>query len=53
MRLKRHAVFRHLAQGREAEDLVAATIGEDRAGPSHKAMQAPHRFDRAVPRPEV
>ena len=53
MRLKRHAVFRHFAQGREAEDLIAATVGKDRAGPSHKAVQAAHRFDRAVPRPQV
>src|SRR2546427_405832 len=29
MRLKRHAVFRHFAQGREAEDLIAATVGAD------------------------
>ncbi len=40
MRLESDAFFGDAAQVGQAENLEAAGIGEDRAGPGHEAMQA-------------
>ena len=40
MRAERHALLRYRAELAERHDLIAAGIGEDRAVPSHEAMQA-------------
>ena len=41
------------AQGRQAEDLVAAGVGEDGAVPVHEAVQPPQGLDGRNPGPQV
>jgi hypothetical protein len=48
VRLEDDAFVGDLAQTGEAEDLVAAGIGEDGAGPGHEAMQAAELADQFV-----
>ena len=53
MRTKRHAVVRHFAQFAQAEHLVAARIGENRARPRHEFVQPAHGADQFVPGPKI
>jgi hypothetical protein len=40
MRSKRHALFRHLAHRREAEDLVPSAVGQDGMRPTDECMES-------------
>ncbi len=42
----------HLAQVAEAEHLVAAAVGEDRAGPAGERVDPAEALDRVHPRPQ-
>ena len=53
MRPEGHALLAHGAQGRQAEDLVAAGVGEDGAVPVHEAVQPPQGLDGRNPGPQV
>ena len=46
------ARLRHRAQAAERHDLEAATVGQDRTGPAHEAVQAAQRLDPRCARPE-
>ena len=45
MRSENRCLFGNAGLPREAEDLKAATIGEDRSGPTHKRMEPSERFN--------
>jgi len=49
MRLEGDSLVGDLAQPGEAEHLVAAGIGQDRARPGHKSVKAPKVPDQFVP----
>jgi hypothetical protein len=53
MRLERHAVLADFAQLREAEDLKAAAVGQDRSVPPHEAVQAAQVADQFAARPQI
>ena len=53
MGLKSGAVFAHLQQFGQGEDLEAAAVGQDRAGPVHKPVQPAKRFDDLAAGPQV
>jgi hypothetical protein len=48
VRLESDALVRDLAQPGQAENLIAAGIGEDRPRPGHKTMQPPELADKFV-----
>src|SRR5260370_5917776 len=53
MRPEEHALVRDFPQPGQAEDLISAGIGQDRARPSHELVQAAQIADERVPRPEI
>ena len=46
--LEADAVFIEIAQGTQAEYLVATAVGQDRAVPCHEAMQSSQLLDRLM-----
>ena len=52
VRLETHAFFGDLAQSAQAEDLEAAGIGKDRAGPGRETVQAAELPDQFMPGPQ-
>ena len=52
VRAELDARIRDLAQRREAEDLIAAAVGEDRPVPAHEAVQAAELADELRARPQ-
>jgi hypothetical protein len=48
-----HAIVVYFSQMSQAENLIAPTVGEDRAGPAHKAMKSPQLFDDFDSGPEI
>jgi ribose 5-phosphate isomerase RpiB len=53
VRAKCHALFIQLAQFAEAEDLKPTGVGEDRAAPRHKTVQAAQFTDGFDARAQV
>ena len=53
MRPEGHPLLAHGAEGRQAEDLVAAGVGEDGAVPVHEAVQPPQGLDGLHPGPQI
>ena len=49
MRAERHTFVRHLAQFAQAENLIAARIGENRSRPGHELVQPAHRANQFMP----
>ena len=50
MRAEGHTLFRQFAQPRQAHNLKAAGIGQNRLIPVHKFVQAAHFFNQISPR---
>jgi hypothetical protein len=48
-----HAIVVDFPQMSQAENLIAPTVGEDRAGPTHKAMKPSQLFDYIDSGPEI
>jgi len=53
VRTEAHAFIGDLPQFREAEHLVSAGIGENRAVPRHELVQSAQLANQCVPRPQI
>ncbi len=53
VRAKSHAIIRDFAQLGQAENLVTARIGKNRARPRHELMQAAKLANQFMPRPQI
>src|SRR5215472_4494505 len=53
MRAEAHTFVGDFAKSREAENLVAAGIGQDRAGPRHELMQAAKAPNQLMARTQI
>lgn len=47
------ALVRHVLEVAQAEDLEAARVGQNRAGPRHESMKAAHSPNQLMPGPQI